>query len=771
MNAGDSPSGDNLAELNTIVSHIKSLENPHSVTKAQLGLGSVDNTSDADKEVSGATQTKLDTINTKLDTIETNAKDDQLASEVPVTPVGNLASTDVQSALVELQTSSDNTNNTVQQLNNRTSNVDNTSDVSKPVSNPVATELSTKLDSSVYTASNVLAKVKTVDGSGSGLNADLLDGKQLTTIESEVDTKVALKLDKTGGNLTGALETTSTIDGRDVATDGTKLDTIESGAKGDQVASEVAVTPVGNLSSTNVQSALEELQVSANGTNSTVAQLSTSKLDASVYTASDVLSKLKTVDGTGSGLDADKVGGVSSTAIWSNTGQASGNYTTSGRVQAGRGKVGLTINDGSGNANLTFNHADGVPVRDGSSARIRASTDASTSVVDIQLGNNSLEGTSTALTTVLSLTTNGAKVLGNTVYHAGNTGSGSGLDADTLDGKELSELESDIAAKLPSVSYTAADVLTKLKTVDGVGSGLDADLLDGKHLTEILTDIDSLGHVTKYDTGAVTVVNPAGGNYRSDTPLQTGAIKVTLPNTWQSRMMTFELSIFDLVAGESFKMFVAGYDYSVSPNWRNVTAISTGAPDVNRQFKVRFGYSGGKTCFYIGELNSTWSYLQVNLDKVTVGLQSSNPASYRQGWDIGLETTAFEAETAVVDADQVGRTIGGNLIHHAGQDTGWLVPTLLNGWVAYNNGYGSDGVRYKRYPNGLVEVQGVVFSGASADVASLPVGFRPVNSVLTVQFSNSLLGRVDVRPSGFITARAPYSNIWLTVNFTFMAEQ
>lgn len=34
-------------------------------------------------------------------------------------------------------------------------------------------------------------------------------------------------------------------------------------------------------------------------------------------------------------------------------------------------------------------------------------------------------------------------------------------------------------AALPAATYTAADVLTKLKTVDGSGSGLDADLLDG----------------------------------------------------------------------------------------------------------------------------------------------------------------------------------------------------------------------------------------------------------------------------------------------------
>jgi hypothetical protein len=32
---------------------------------------------------------------------------------------------------------------------------------------------------------------------------------------------------------------------------------------------------------------------------------------------------------------------------------------------------------------------------------------------------------------------------------------------------------------LPAADYTAADILTKIKTVDGSGSGLDADLLDG----------------------------------------------------------------------------------------------------------------------------------------------------------------------------------------------------------------------------------------------------------------------------------------------------
>lgn len=45
--------------LTTLSGHIGNSSNPHGVTKAQVGLGNVDNTSDADKPVSSATATAL----------------------------------------------------------------------------------------------------------------------------------------------------------------------------------------------------------------------------------------------------------------------------------------------------------------------------------------------------------------------------------------------------------------------------------------------------------------------------------------------------------------------------------------------------------------------------------------------------------------------------------------------------------------------------------------------------------------------------------------
>jgi hypothetical protein len=48
-------------------------------------------------------------------------------------------------------------------------------------------------------------------------------------------------------------------------------------------------------------------------------------------------------------------------------------------------------------------------------------------------------------------------------------------------------LNTELGTKLTATSYNAADVLSKLLTVDGANSGLDADLVDGLNPTAINT--------------------------------------------------------------------------------------------------------------------------------------------------------------------------------------------------------------------------------------------------------------------------------------------
>jgi hypothetical protein len=65
-------------------------------------------------------------------------------------------------------------------------------------------------------------------------------------------------------------------------------------------------------------------------------------------------------------------------------------------------------------------------------------------------------------------------------------------------------LNSEVGTKLTATDYTAADVLTKVKTVDGVGSGLDADLLDGLN-------------TSSSDTSGNSVVTRSSGNFSAGT--------------------------------------------------------------------------------------------------------------------------------------------------------------------------------------------------------------------------------------------------------------
>lgn len=61
---------DEKANVTDLSAHVSGVNNPHAVTKAQVGLGNVDNTSDMEKPVSNAMQNKLDE---KSDTAHTHS--------------------------------------------------------------------------------------------------------------------------------------------------------------------------------------------------------------------------------------------------------------------------------------------------------------------------------------------------------------------------------------------------------------------------------------------------------------------------------------------------------------------------------------------------------------------------------------------------------------------------------------------------------------------------------------------------------------------------
>ena len=142
--------------------------------------------------------------------------------------------------------------------------------------------------------------------------------------------------------------------------------------------------------------------------------------------------------------DADLLDGLDSTQFLRSDAddEFTGNITGSGTIsitgsyiEVGRtsGSVAMTINDGYGNANVAFNHRSGVPDVDGSSARIETPVDSTTAKFIFELADSVTSGIATGMTRTLMLTTSDITYKNNTVWHAGNDGAGSGLNADLLD--------------------------------------------------------------------------------------------------------------------------------------------------------------------------------------------------------------------------------------------------------------------------------------------------------------------------------------------------
>lgn len=133
------------SNLNT---HTNNKSNPHSVTKAQVGLGNCDNTSDVNKPISTATQAALDTLTTNLEAEVTratgreNSINNTLTAEI--TRATNREDT-IEADLTAHSTSNTNPHN-VTKTQVGLGNCDNTSDVNKPVSKATQQELDTLTD-------------------------------------------------------------------------------------------------------------------------------------------------------------------------------------------------------------------------------------------------------------------------------------------------------------------------------------------------------------------------------------------------------------------------------------------------------------------------------------------------------------------------------------------------------------------------------------------------------------------------------------------------
>lgn len=365
----------------------------------------------------------------------------------------------------------------------------------------------------VTTAAAMLAKLLTVDGSGSAIDADMLDGLHAAAFAQ-----------LSGANFTGPLN----VIGAGGAYAGMNTN-------GDITANRGNGTGIYYFTGSGTRYLFWD------GSNYYLNGGSLFASGGAVWSSAN--------DGSGSGLDADMLDGLHAAAFARLTGAAysgdlsvvgaGGAYAsmnTAGDIYANRagGATGIYYFTSSGTRYLYFNGSGfdlvGGQLAINSSIAWNAGNDGSGSGLDAdlldgldssyfvnipaRLGYTPVQqgtGIGQSVGNVVKIGWAGSRLkvtvdstdLGNVVFdanitdvwRASNDGAGSGLDADLLDGQDGSFYTA-ISARLGytplnQASYTAGDVLAKMLTVDGSGSGLDADLLDGLNSTAFLRATDS----------------------------------------------------------------------------------------------------------------------------------------------------------------------------------------------------------------------------------------------------------------------------------------
>jgi hypothetical protein len=190
------------------------------------------------------------------------------------------------------------------------------------------------------------------------------------------------------------------------------------------------------------------------------------------------------ISGNGSGLtgvNSTTLDGINSTSFVRDNGDSSmtGDYSTTGNIESGRasGGVALTINDSQGNANVTFNHADGVAEQVGNSGRITVNTDSTTAAAMIfEVLDNASTGTVNTLP-IMEITEGGVEVVQGSF-----TGDGSGLTG-TASLRATGTTKADVG--LGSVdNYSRGDYDARYLAIGAKSA--DSNKLDGVNSTQFL---------------------------------------------------------------------------------------------------------------------------------------------------------------------------------------------------------------------------------------------------------------------------------------------
>ncbi len=401
------------------------------------------------------------------------------------------------------------------------------------------------VDDFTYTSANNTILLTTGDGSSFPLKINALD--------ENVDFGAGI-------DVTGDITVTGLVDGRDIAADGIKLDTLEDGLDL-TLTGKVTGTATSNTGVMTLATELEDTGV--------VAGTYGSSTEIPVFTV-DVDGRLTTANTTPvAGVD-DFVYDASNNEITLTTGDGSSfsiqtetEVTLTGKVTgtatATDGNLSITTElENTGVTAATYGSATSIPVitvdEDG---RITTANTTSVAGVDnftYESSNNSLIlQTGDGSFYIAPITTFGL----NTDFSAGIDVTGDITVTGNVDGRDVSTdgAKLDLIEDGATADQTSAEILTSIKTVDGAGSGLDADLLDGSHKSDILATAAS-NAASQIGNGLIEISGTNGvtgsGNFNLNDFANTA---ISLEHADTSSVVDVSLALGRVLTGLTFDTF------------------------------------------------------------------------------------------------------------------------------------------------------------------------------------------------------------------------
>lgn len=201
----------------------------------------------------------------------------------------------------------------------------------------------------------------------------------------------------------------------------------------------------------------------------------------------------------------------------------------------------------------------------------------------------------------------------------------------------FTNLNDELATKLPTASYTPADILTKIKTVDGSGSGLDADLLDGMTTSSTLP--------TSLDKSSIVSRDSAGN---------TAANQLTLASTLTGVGANFSgpVSVGSItIAGGSIPVTAGGTGATTAQNARTNLGVAIGS-DVQAYSSNLQALSGAtpvadRVPYYTGAATAALATF-TSTGRSIVGSADLFAARSNLGLVIGTDVQPFDADLSAI---------------------------------------------------------------------------------------------------------------------------